>query len=145
MTEETQEDHINHIGDCTGKLVAKERPKQTSTNPTSFSLTATLPRHLRDRIDVEPSQSDKRCFEVSKKDDQIASTRSFSTSRRRRSSRIQNLSQRCISARQMTDNMFEIETAALAHVACAPRESCTRLGRKLSLNCLFAGRNNNNL
>ena len=23
----------------------------------------------------------------------------------------------------MTDNIFEIETAALAHVACAPRES----------------------
>ena len=32
-------------------------------------------------------------------------------------------SQRCISSRQMTDNIFEIETAALAHVACAPRES----------------------
>ena len=32
-------------------------------------------------------------------------------------------SQRCISARQMTDNIFEIETTALAHVACAPRES----------------------
>ena len=32
-------------------------------------------------------------------------------------------SQRCISSRQMTDNIFEIETTALAHVACAPRES----------------------
>ena len=32
-------------------------------------------------------------------------------------------SQRCISARQMTDNIFEIETTALAHVACAPQES----------------------
>ena len=32
-------------------------------------------------------------------------------------------SQRCISSRQLTDNIFEIETAALAHVACAPRES----------------------
>ena len=31
--------------------------------------------------------------------------------------------QRCVSSRQMTDNIFEIETAALAHVACAPRES----------------------
>ena len=28
-------------------------------------------------------------------------------------------SQRCISSRQMTDNIFEIETTALAHVACA--------------------------
>ena len=34
-----------------------------------------------------------------------------------------HLSQRCISARQMTDNMFEIETTALARVAFAPRES----------------------
>ena len=32
-------------------------------------------------------------------------------------------SQRCISSKQMTDNIFEIETAALTHVACAPRES----------------------
>ena len=32
-------------------------------------------------------------------------------------------SQRCVASRQMTDNIFEIETAALAHVACAPQES----------------------
>ena len=32
-------------------------------------------------------------------------------------------SQRCISARQMTENIFEIETTVLAHVACAPQES----------------------
>ena len=32
-------------------------------------------------------------------------------------------SQRCISSRRMTDNIFEIETAALAHVACAPQDS----------------------
>ena len=32
-------------------------------------------------------------------------------------------SQRCISSRQVTDNIFEIETAALPHVACAPQES----------------------
>ena len=32
-------------------------------------------------------------------------------------------SQRCISSRQLTDNILEIGTAALAHVACAPRES----------------------
>ena len=32
-------------------------------------------------------------------------------------------SQRCISSRQMTDNIFEIESTALAHVACAPQES----------------------
>ena len=32
-------------------------------------------------------------------------------------------SQGCISSRQMTDNIFEIETTALAHVACAPQDS----------------------
>ena len=32
-------------------------------------------------------------------------------------------SQRCISSRQMTDNIFVIETTALAHVACALQES----------------------
>ena len=32
-------------------------------------------------------------------------------------------SQRCISSRRMTDNIFEIETTALVHVACAPQES----------------------
>ena len=31
--------------------------------------------------------------------------------------------QRCISSRQMTDNIFVIETTALAHVACALQES----------------------
>ena len=31
--------------------------------------------------------------------------------------------QRCISSRHMTDNIFEIETTALTHVACAPQES----------------------
>ena len=36
-------------------------------------------------------------------------------------------SQRCISSMQMTDNIFEIETTALAHVACAPRASCILL------------------
>ena len=32
-------------------------------------------------------------------------------------------SQRCISSRHMTDNIFEVETSALAHVACSPQES----------------------
>ena len=32
-------------------------------------------------------------------------------------------SQRCISSRQMTDKIFEVETTALAHVACSPEES----------------------
>ena len=36
-------------------------------------------------------------------------------------------SQRCISSRQMTDNIFDFETTALAHVACAPQESCVGL------------------
>ena len=32
-------------------------------------------------------------------------------------------SRRSISSKHMTDNIFEIETTALAHVACAPQES----------------------
>ena len=32
-------------------------------------------------------------------------------------------SQRCISSRHMTDNIFEVETTASAHVACSPHES----------------------
>ena len=32
-------------------------------------------------------------------------------------------SQRCISCGQMTDNIFEIESTALSHVAVAPRDS----------------------
>ena len=88
MTEETQEDHIDHIGDRKGKLVAKARPKQTSI-PTTSSPTVTLPCDQREWIDVEPGPM-RQEFEVSKKDDQVASTRSFCTPRRR-SSRIQNL------------------------------------------------------
>ena len=34
-----------------------------------------------------------------------------------------HLAQRCISSKQMTDNIFEEETTAVAHVACAPQES----------------------
>ena len=78
MIEDTQHDHIDYIGECTGKLVAGARPKQTSTTTTSSSTT-TLPYHLRVWIDVEPGPYDKSCFEVSKKDDQVASTRFFST------------------------------------------------------------------
>ena len=36
-------------------------------------------------------------------------------------------SQRCMSSRQMTDNIFEIETTALAHVARAPQDSAVPL------------------
>ena len=46
LTEETQDDHIDYVGECTGKPVAKARPKQTSMATTSSS-TATLPHHLR--------------------------------------------------------------------------------------------------
>ena len=41
----------------------------------------------------------------------------------RYSTRCIHPAQRCISSRQMTDNIFEVETTALAHVACATRES----------------------
>ena len=66
MTEETQKDHTDYIGDSTGKLVAESRPKRTSI-PTTPSPTVTLPYHQRDWIDVEPGPHDKSCFEVSKK------------------------------------------------------------------------------
>ena len=66
MTEETQENHIDDIGDSTGKPVARARPKQTSV-PTTSSPTITLPYHQRDWIDVEPGRYDKTCFEVSPK------------------------------------------------------------------------------
>ena len=35
MTGETQDDHIDCIGECTGKLVAEARSKETSTSTTS--------------------------------------------------------------------------------------------------------------
>ena len=47
MTEETQENHIDDIGDSTGKLVAKARLKQTPM-PTTSSPTVTLRYDLRD-------------------------------------------------------------------------------------------------
>ena len=65
MSEETQENHADDIGDSTGKPVAKERPKQTP-RPTSPSPTITLPYHQRKWIDVEPGKFDKNCIEASK-------------------------------------------------------------------------------
>ena len=41
----------------------------------------------------------------------------------RYSTRCIHPAQRCISSRRMTDNIFEVEATALAHVACATRES----------------------
>ena len=64
MMEETQQDHMDHTGDSTGKLVAKSRPKRTSILTTSCP-TVTSPYHFREWIDVEPGQYDKSCFEVS--------------------------------------------------------------------------------
>ena len=65
MTEETQDDHIDCIGESTGKPVAEARPKRTSTLATSS--TTALPYDQRERIDVEPGPFDKSCFEVSEK------------------------------------------------------------------------------
>ena len=66
MSEETQENHIDDIGDSTGKPIARARPNQTSM-PMCSSPTVTLPYHLREWIDVEPGKCDESCFEVSKK------------------------------------------------------------------------------
>ena len=65
-SEEARENHIDDIGECTGKPFAKARPKQTSM-PTTSSPAVTLPYHLREWIDVEPGKYDKICFEVSEK------------------------------------------------------------------------------
>ena len=56
---------IDYIGESTGKLVAKAKPKQTST-PTTSSTT-TLPSYQREWMEVKPGPFDKSCFEVSKK------------------------------------------------------------------------------
>ena len=66
MSEETQDHHMDHIGECTGKLVAKARPKQTSI-PTTSSSATTFPYHQCVWIDAEPGPYDKSCFEVSEK------------------------------------------------------------------------------
>ena len=52
------ETHIDDIGDSTGELVAKARPRQTSM-PTTSCPTVTLPYHQREWIDVEQGQYDK--------------------------------------------------------------------------------------
>ena len=66
MSEETQENHIDDIGDSTGKPVAKVRPKQTP-RPTSSFPTTTLPYHQRQWIDVEAGKFEKSSIEVSKR------------------------------------------------------------------------------
>ena len=66
MTEETQNEHIEYIGESAGEPVAKARPKQTST-PTTSSSTVTLPYNQRDWSDVETGPFDRSCFDVPKK------------------------------------------------------------------------------
>ena len=90
MSNETQENRTDDIGDSTRRLVANARPKQTP-RPTSSSPTVILPYHHRKWIDVEPGKFDKSFFEVSKQMTRLLRHSSYSTSRRRRSSRIQNL------------------------------------------------------
>ena len=90
MTEETRENHIDDIGDSTEEPVAEARLKQTSMSTTS-SPTVTLPYHLLEEDRRRTRKVRQKLFRSGQKDDQIASTRSFSTSRRRRSSRIQDL------------------------------------------------------
>ena len=65
MTEETQDDHIDYIGESAEEFVAKARAKQTSI-PTTSSTT-TLLYHQREWIDFESGPLDKSCFKVSKK------------------------------------------------------------------------------
>ena len=72
-----QENRIDCNVECTGKLVAKAKPKRTSM-PTSSSSTVTLPYHQRDWIDVEPGSAPQELFWSVKKHDHIGLTRSFS-------------------------------------------------------------------
>ena len=67
-----------------GKLVVKARPKQTSM-PTTSSPTVTLPYYVGVWIDVEAGSLRQELFRSVEKDDQVASTRSVSTTRRTRS------------------------------------------------------------
>ena len=69
MTEETQDDHIDDTGECTGKFVAKGRPKQASM-PTTSSPTVTPAYHQRDWIDVEPGPYDTIFQNFEKKTEQ---------------------------------------------------------------------------
>ena len=66
MTEGTQENRIDDIGDSTGKPVAEAGPKKTS-RPTPSSPTIALPYHLREWIDIKPGKFYESCFEVSTK------------------------------------------------------------------------------
>ena len=68
---ETQDDHVDNIEERTGKLVAKARPKLHINTDDFFNDYFTIQREW---IDVEPGPCDKSCFDVTKKDDQIAST-----------------------------------------------------------------------
>ena len=58
MSEETQENPIDDIGDSTGKLVAKARPKQTPSSKSS-SPRITLPYYQRQWFDIEFGKFDK--------------------------------------------------------------------------------------
>ena len=68
LTEETQDDHIGYVGECTGKPLAKARPKQTSMATTSSS-TATLPHHLRVWIEGGTRSVRQELFRSVKKKD----------------------------------------------------------------------------
>ena len=60
----TETTHVEKIGEkCTGKLVAKARPRQTSNSTLS---PVCIPYHERKWIDVEPGTFDRNCLEVSK-------------------------------------------------------------------------------
>ena len=72
MSDETQENRTDDIGDSTGRLVAKARPTQTP-RPTSSSPTVTLPYHHRKWVDVEPGEVRQKLFRSVETDDQIAS------------------------------------------------------------------------
>ena len=66
MSEETQENRNDEIGDSAGRLAAKARPKQRSMPMPSFPR-VTIPFRVRKWIDVEPGEYDQSSLEVSKR------------------------------------------------------------------------------
>ena len=82
MSDETQENRTDDIGDSTWRFFAKARPKQTP-RPTSSSPTITLPYHQRKWIDAEPGKFDKSVFEVSQQMTKLLLHSSYSTSEKK--------------------------------------------------------------
>ena len=88
MSEETKDIRNDEIGDSAPRPAAKARPKQTSMPIPSFPRVTTISHAKMDRCRTRRVRP--KLFWSFEEDGQIASTWSFCTSRRRRSSWIKN-------------------------------------------------------